>query len=280
MNKFINFFLISVMLICLCSCTFDNIGNDEKDPVMDEVTEIKDTNNEVISEINETAYSDNEIVYETIETKYSDNNEMVDQYIKIAYPQITELENEYIEHVINDEIRETALRVLEVYDSLENTTINSEYLITCASNDILSIYFHAYITHAPANSLTFYLRRNRSANYLISTGEKIGLSDVININEDFINSFYDNFHIHSKYDSDEESKRIIDDDVKSTFVLDKLLLSDQDNFTEVCSYFTEDSLVISIAVRKASGSYALYEAKYTDIEEFINPRFKMLVENE
>ena len=179
MNQLINLFLISVILICLCSCTFNNIDDDEKNQVMDtenqvvdEIIENKGTNNEVTSEIIETVYFDNEMIYEIIEAEYSDNNEMMDLYIKIAYPQIAGLENEYIEYVINNEIKETALKVLEIYDSLEGTTINSEYSITYAFNDILSIYFHAYITYVPENSFMYYLRSNISANYLISTGEK------------------------------------------------------------------------------------------------------------
>ena len=264
MKRMIHIIIINIILIGLCSCSSNNIESDEKYDVEDEIIE--------------TIYTDDDEKYEIIKTIYSDNDENINRYINIAYPQVTELENKYIECVINDKIRETALEPLKIYPLLEYVDIHSEYSVTRVSNDILSMYFAAYIEHAPPDSLTFYVRNNNSASILISTGEKIRLSDVVNINEDFFDPFYDNFHLYGEYESDEIAKRIVDEDVKSTFALDNLMLSDQDNFTEVCSYFTEDSLFISITVRKSAGSYALYEAKYSDIEEFLNPRFKMLVE--
>ena len=100
----------------------------------------------------------------------------------------------------------------------------------------------------------------------LETGEKIKLSDIVNLNSEFIDSFFDKFQLDSEFYSTEIGHSI-EEDIKAKISHELLLKADNGSYSEVCSFLTEDSLVISFQVRYAVGSYALYKANYSDIAE-------------
>jgi len=294
MNKVFKCVLVCIIFSLLGSCAFDDRKKDSQNenthkmlessflshnetanqPINISQTQINSLEDEHVEQLKSV---ETEKSYDIVESRYFDSDETMNKYIDITYPQVNGLGNGQIEQIINDEIKNTALKVLELFASLDDMEVIADYLITYASDDILSIYFTALPVYAPLDSLAYPMRHNVSANFLIELGERIGLANIVDINDDFTNSFYDNFYLYGDYRSD-EGKTSVDEDIKGTFDLDNLLISDKDYNKEICSYLTEDSLFISIAVRKSAGSYALYKANYSDIEEFLNIKWRAGIE--
>jgi len=201
--------------------------------------------------------------YEITEIHYWDYDEPVGKDIDIWYPQISGLQNKQQEQHINDVLVETAFDILQQFTSLDEMEIEVQYFVTLASETILSVYFEISSFHI---AQPYPRRTSSSVTFTLETGERIGFSDIVEINQDFRTSFYDNFHIIWN-DDNLEGKQIVEEDVMNTFGIDKLHLIDK--YDGACSYLTEDSLVVSIAVRKSAGSIALFEAKLSEIESFL-----------
>ena len=237
MKSVLNFILIISMILSLGSCSL----NDEKNV-------------------------ENERTYEIEEINYSDIDETINKRINIAYPQIRNLGNDVIEKAICVQIEAIALGLLDTFTSLDNIEMDVGYSITYASADIISIHFVLEYFGWPMAHPWIH---SESINIWIESGERFGLADILDINEKFMASFFDIFEAAREYNSEETENFIMEAIRKHPDYLESLASTDGRDYVGVCGYLTEDSIVISVEVEYAIGSYFLFEASYSDLEEFL-----------
>ena len=210
-------------------------------------------------------YLKGEDPYEIIEISYADCDERINKNIAIVYPQIQKLNNTEAERLICEEIEKTAFAVLSDFTVLNDMNIDVSYSVTYASADILSIHFIVRSFHS---SQAYPLIRSFSANFLVETGKKLELTDVINVNDEFFVSFFNNFELSVEPESKESYERILED-AKDALKIENFLGDKEDIYSDAHGFFTEDALVVSIEVRYSNGSYALFKANYPDIKDFL-----------
>jgi len=233
MNRLLHVIIFGFLLTCLCSCSAESpekIGN-----------------------------------YNIVETVYTDNIDATNQKVSISYPQISNLTNIDVEQLINNSIESLALEILEQFTTLDEMEVNVTYTITHSTSDILSLYFVAKSLH-PAQA--YPLIRISAATFSIESGDIIKLIKIIDINDDFINLFFNNFHLCSKYNSVEE-ENVVNEYVLGILSQESLLISDEGLNSEIHGFLTDDSLIISIAVPHSIGSYVFYEAEYSKVKDFL-----------
>ena len=214
--------------------------------------------------------------YELISQTYSEAG------VQIDYPQIRDFSDQTKEAVINKLIKDEALKILLYYQSEEaNFNLEIAFNVTWQSKELLSVQYTGigYAEGAAYPNKLFY-----TTNINLMSGEKIKLADVVFIDRAFIDRFRDGELV-----SGEEAVR---DELKAAFqaylsamTADDLIAlfhkadfsgdsgdSGETGFTlaESYSYFTGDSLGISIGVPHVLGDYAQYELKYSDIAENVN----------
>jgi len=203
--------------------------------------------------------------YNTVEIAYTENIDVANQKISIVYPQISNLKNMDVEQLLNDSLESLALEVLEQFTTLDEMEVNVTYTITYSTSDILSLYFVANSFH-PAQA--YPLIRILAVTFSTRSGEIIDFDKIMDINEEFVNSFFDNFQLYSKYDSVEEAN-VINEYVSGILSREVLSISDEGLNSEIQGFLTKNSLIISIAVPYSIGSYAFYEAEYSEIKNFL-----------
>lgn len=237
MNRTLCIIIFSFLFTCICSCSTESLEKHSQDVGK----------------------------YDIVETVYTDNIDAKNQKVIISYPQIGNLKNIDAEQLINNSIESLALEILEQFTTLDEMEVKVTYSITHSTSDILSLYFVAESFH---HAQAYPLIRISAATFSIESGDMIKLTKIIDINVDFINSFFNNFHLYSKYKSVEE-ENVVNEYVSGILSQENFLISGEGLNSEIHSFLTDDSLIISIAVPHSIGSYVLYEAKYSKIKDFL-----------
>lgn len=227
--------------ISLSSCNFRN--NEQLQPENELGTDVQEKYNVISKNLSKT---DEELSY------------------KINYPQISGLVDTDKEKRINEIIQEEALKVLNYYsDPFGNVEINIDYKITLASN-ILSIQYSGLgtVQNAAHPNKFFY-----TTNVDIKQGKRIRLVDIVNTNvlaEKFIKGKFQALSPEQAEEIEIEQMDLqeLQQNFKEADSLDNI---DTDEQSDVYSYFTEDSLGISIPVPYALGGHAEFEIKYDDL---------------
>ncbi len=207
--------------------------------------------------------------YQVSESNYS----QVEGKLKcdINYPQVSGLSNGNILKTINGNIKNEALKVLKYYDDpdgwLESAEVNIKHVITMRSPAVLSIQYYGLgeISNAPHPHNLFY-----TTNINIRTGEVIRLKDIVKIDEAFARSFISG-KFKAENDFQAEALELLDiESILSSFrEADRMDNIGTVGHSYVFSYFTEDSLGISIPVPHTIGDHAEFEIKYQDITDNI-----------
>ena len=211
--------------------------------------------------------------YELISQTYSEAG------VQIDYPQIRDFSDQTKEAVINKLIKDEALKILLYYQSEEaNFNLEIAFNVTWQSKELLSVQYTgiSYAEGAAYPNKLFY-----TTNINLMSGEKIKLADVVFIDRAFIDRFKDGELVSGEEAVRDELKAALQDYLSAMTADDLIALFHKADFSgdsgetgfalaESYSYFAEDSLGISIAVPYALGDYALYELKYSDIEDNIN----------
>lgn len=214
--------------------------------------------------INEDSNSQNTVKYTIKEETYTEETE--NKYIEIKYPTIAGLDNDDTQKLINEHIKNKAFEVLKDFSSLDNMDIRTTYSIELSNSKSLSILYTASSFHS---SQAYPLICNDTLNIEVDTGKTMTFEDVLKIDDNFINIFTEKFENISEYNSGEDEVRV-NKYIAEMISYDMFINNVEGSFPEISVYLTEDSLVISIAVPYAAGSFALYSAKYSDLTEYLN----------
>lgn len=195
------------------------------------------------------------MTYEIIKGSY------INKDIKINYPQITNLSDANKQKIINNIIKNEALKVLNYYSETESgLTLEINYDIKRKGANLLSIQYLGIgnVKGAAHPNNLFY-----TTNINMSKGTRLRLKDVVNIDENFIRKFKDR---EFKPLKSEDSGMIDSSDLIKQFSkadsLDNIGIEDQ---SDIFSYLTKDSLGINISVSHAAGDHVEFEIKYKDI---------------
>jgi len=170
-----------------------------------------------------------EIVYEAVSAEFVETDAYTNQYIRISYPQIRGLASETVEGEINDTLKKVALEALNWFESFDDMKITVSYSITLASNELLSVFFIVETFHS---AQAYPLIRTLSANFLLESGTRLWLPDILDINEVLFDSFFDLFNLSIEYES-LETENIVAEDVKNTIDWDLFFITNYDSYKEV-----------------------------------------------
>ncbi|WP_349944244.1 DUF4163 domain-containing protein [Lacrimispora sp. BS-2] len=203
-------------------------------------------------------------IYEVKKNNYEETNENF--FCNIEYPSISGLNDQENQKKINTILKNEALKVLNYYtDSFGFTELAIGYQITFSNKSILSIQFSGTgnVDNAAHPNNLFY-----TVNIDIQEGTKLRLSDIVEINSDFVDKLYNGdfealWHGQGEYISN-YSKNDMLRYLKDADSLDNIGSGNQ---SDVFSYFTPDGLGISIPVSHSIGDHAEFEIKYSDLKK-------------
>ena len=187
--------------------------------------------------------------------------------ISIKYPQINKLVDDAKQSKINEMIKAEAFTVMDLYE--DNSTIEIDFKTTWKSKNLISIqYYGSGFSKGAAYAVDLLY----TITIDISKGSKLRLKDYINID----NNFVDKFRKYKVKDPDiNQASEGAFEYILDTYSVDDLLKyfdgadSSYNNSAFTFSYFTKDSLGISIEVPNAVGDHTEIELKYKDIKENI-----------
>jgi hypothetical protein len=200
--------------------------------------------------------------YEITKATYTENN------IKINYPQLTKSSDQQKEKTINQILKKEAIKVLNYYlPEVQDLTLEINYEIKSKSPSLLSIQYTGvgYMNGAAHPNNHYY-----TTNIDIETGTILQLKDMINIDENFV----DNLKQNAK--SMKPEHHGILNSIHPSDLLNMLTNADSldnigtENQSDTFSYFTSDSLGISIPVSHAKGDHAEFEITYQAIAQNIH----------
>jgi stress-induced morphogen len=198
------------------------------------------------------------------------NESKSDDIIKfnIKYPQISGLSDIVKQKMINSTLKIEAIKVLKYYeDPYGIVELNIDYEIVLKNPNILSIQYSGLgsVSSAAHPNNLFY-----TTNINIKSGERLRLRDVINIDENFVDKFLKGQFKALWPEQNMALEYITNEKIQARFKeSDSLDNIGTEKQSDVFSYFTTDSLGISISVGHAIGGHAEFEINYQDIEDNI-----------
>ncbi|MHC1681592.1 MAG: DUF4163 domain-containing protein [Clostridiaceae bacterium] len=203
--------------------------------------------------------------YELISSLYSIDD------IHIKYPQLINLGDKNKQSIINDLIKTDALKVLNYYkNSTHDLTLEIDYTIKRQDLNILSLQYSGigYIKGAAHPNNLLY-----TTNININTGKKLRLKDIVNIDKNLISKFINGDLKPLNPYVDYTLSNFSTEELLKTFEnADSLSNTGSENYSDVFSYLTKDSLGISMNVSHAVGDHTEFEIKLKDIKNNIKEK--------
>jgi len=216
-----------------------------------------DTEHDTMNTINPTSFllSITEIQSTTTYTITSSIFE--ENYVRISYPYI-EMLNVKMQEKINSLIWQEIYGLFSWHSEWEEpVTLDIDYEIKFSSDRLLSMIFSG-IGHVPGAPRPFWIFHTLNIN--VVNGEKIMLSDVINIDAYLIELLLSESIVYLNPDPSikEAVREIIS---ANDFLYHWIYSTDQ-----IIFYFTHDSLGISITLPHVLGGYAILEINYDKLK--------------
>jgi len=191
----------------------------------------------------------------------------IDKQIKITYPQITGLADANKQEKINELIKKEAIEVLGYYKDVEGeVSLDIKYDIKLKGANLLSIQYAGLgnIEGAAYPNNVFY-----TTNIDMNNDKKVKLTDCISINEAFEKKVKEGKYVPWN-DELNSVIEIIKENINSYDLINEFNNADsisKENIYNLFSYFTKDSLGISIGIPHVLGDHAEFEIKYEDIKD-------------
>jgi hypothetical protein len=196
--------------------------------------------------------------YDIVQETYTDNN------IIINYPQVIDLGDSEKQNKINELIKVSALKLLDDYkDDINNLTLNMDFEIMYKGSDILSIQ---YLGLSALKNAAYPINEINTTNIDLVNVKLLTLSDVVTVNEQFIDRFKEGKYRPYSQDLNLKSAGALNDALNGFGSNDLLANFKQEtaNF-----YFTDDSIVVSENVIHAMGDHFEMEIKYENLDNLL-----------
>jgi hypothetical protein len=239
-----------------------------------------------------------EVLKQTTGTQNPNHNSFEDQIksesyhkdgIEASYPMFVTSDSEDLQNKWNKIISTDFNKVLQIYSfnpfpeltpsptGVEPTILRINYDIKLNNNQVVSIFYLAdfnspYSAHPTDLVYTTNIGKEKE--------KRLKLSDIVELNSDFVNNFREWDFISAEAGNDELNQAI--KDYMSNMSDEDLLMgfkaADQigsENLWGIYSYLTQDRLGISVSVPNYIGDHVEFERDYTELEEFLKPDFKL-----
>ncbi|PKM77823.1 MAG: hypothetical protein CVU90_05065 [Firmicutes bacterium HGW-Firmicutes-15] len=192
--------------------------------------------------------------YEIEKASYTEKN------VKITYPQLNKLGDTSKQNKINQLIQTEALGVLDNYkDNISNLDLNMEFEIKYQGTDYLSIQYRGL---AVVKAVAYPVHLLHTTNIDLAKEKSLALSDVVTVNNSFIEKFKASKYRTYSSDLNLESAGALND-VLNSLGSNNLMDSFKQRTAEF--YFTKDSLGVSVEVVHAVGDHMEMEMAYKDL---------------
>lgn len=270
MNRIIFFIIIGLFVIVMTSCNkvdkntiMESTSGNSKINTQGTPVEVKSDNNNVENSNGKNSEKQVGLGYKVEETKY------IEGEITIKYPQITNLGDDNRQKKINKILKAEAISVLGFYEGSNDVSLDISYKIPWQSPRIISVQYSG-VGNTKDAAYPFNLLYTININ--VDNGSKLTLKDFIEIDNNFVNSFR-NFIVKDPENNQASASAF--DYILNTYSVEDLIRyfegadSSYENSAFTFSYFTKDSIGISIEVPHAVGDHLEVELKYEDIKDNI-----------
>lgn len=212
---------------------------------------VKKTNTNAVDQ--STSVNEN---YEIVKEKYTSGKMMVN------YPQIKNLNDENKQKKINELIKAEALKIQDEYkEDMDNIDLNLDYEVMHKGSDIISV---KYLGLAMLKSAAYPINKIYTANIDLYKEQVLKLSDVVNIDDNFVTTFKEGkYKPYIEGLNLEEAGALHDalDNFEGNGLIDEFKQPDAK------FYFTDNSLVVSAYAIHAMGDHFEMELKFGDLED-------------
>lgn len=233
-------------------------GNEEIENISQNTEDTVDTRNTAESTELGNGYQITTECYKVVD-------EDLDYNIIIEYPRISGIDNESIENIINARLKAKAFTDLLDWTNLQNAEFRVTYDIEYVLGDFISIkytseYFHKAMAYPHIDIYTLNMMLNED--YLIS------LNDLIKIDEEFVNNFFENFELQN-------SNGVYDEWTVNSFNKDTKEYDLSGDIWDVGQYFRDkwyisDNKIVFVFYNAGGGmDHIFYESKNIDANELI-----------
>ncbi|MDQ0062446.1 hypothetical protein [Paenibacillus harenae] len=196
-----------------------------------------------------------------------------DREINIQYPEIVNSGDTEMEKKINKLIESEALKIIDTFDGeVANLALDVVYTPMWIGENFLSVIYGgtSYVNDGAHPTNIFF-----TTNIDIKKGEKIRLQDTIRIDDNFIELFKTGKYVQfdSELNVGAESKdeiNIFTNEELKNYFRNSDEISDL-NGANVFTYYTEDSLGVSIEVPHVLGDHVEFEINFRDLKQNILP---------
>ena len=183
-----------------------------------------------------------------------------DKNIKINYPQISNLNDNEKQIRLNEMIKTQVLGILENYnDGINDLNLEMDYEIKYQGKDLLSIQ---YIGLSATKGAAYPINEYNTANIDLKNEQLLKLSDVVTINDNFIEKFNSGKYVAYSKSLNLESEGALIDALHN---FDNNSLIESLNKETTNFYYTMDTLVVSIELPHVLGDHLEMEIKYNDL---------------
>lgn len=201
-------------------------------------------------------------------TEFTDSKSTDILKYNIEFPQLSGLSDVDKQSRINSTLKDEAIKVLKYYEEPTGfVEVNIDYKVVLETTNVLSIQYSGvgFVNTAAHPNNLFY-----TTNINIKAGERLRLLDIVNIDGDLANKFTKGEFQALWPEQGEALQHITNEEIKRNFEdADTLDYIGTEKQSDVFSYFTNDSLGISVSVSHAIGDHAEFEIKYKDIKDNI-----------
>lgn len=253
------FALILAVFVVLIFIVVNKSKNEQSEDISQTTEDIVETPS---TDINMNVESGYQITTET----YKVVDEDLDYNIIIEYPSISGIDNESLENIINTRLELKAFTDLLDCTNLQNAKFHVTYDIEYVLGDFISVkytseYFHKAMAYPHIEIYTL--------NMMLNEDHLVSLDDLIKIDEEFVNNFFENFELQN-------SNGVYDEWTVNSFNKDTKKYDLSGEIWDVGQYFQDkwyisDNKIVLIFSNAGGGmDHIFYKSKNIDADELIN----------
>lgn len=269
-NKCLFIPLVFFLIMAVCGCSFNTpaVSGTDAASTATEQSIVKNGNGNQHYDPKNVKHVSFQIVREA----YIEKNARINA--TIHYPQIILLGDRDRQNRINEILKKDALKVLNrPEDDDRLLTLPIDYQITWQSENLLSVQYRG-LSRIEKGAYPMHLFYTTNIN--VAKGCKLRLPDMIIVNENFVVKFRDRklkslrtIQLDGEYIFAGRGLEVkpVSDTIRSFDTAD--MVYEEGWFSTIYSYFTPDSLGISVGVSHAIGDHLEFEIKYQDIADNI-----------
>lgn len=190
--------------------------------------------------------------------------------IKISFPSIIDLNDIEIEELVNEILRQEAFRELSSFSDINNIeeklSLIIDYEVLYQNENYLSIKFTGF---SYLNNASYPRDIFATLNIDLKSGTRIQLKNIVNINNEFVDTIRDTLYEYIEKNPDWEVIYLDKLNYENDKFMKILNQADMELKMDCFSYITPEFLGISFATSHTAGDHFEIELKYEDIEGFL-----------